>query len=328
MSTAKDSAPPGLEGLVDLACRSGVDVRPTMLRVLTDFYVPKPSHSQPETAQFLELALRLVDVVDPATRGVVAARLVGYPDTPAVLLQRLVDLKAIPHLPELSSAPATTQRPQATQSNAAAAKALPAVSAPPLAPAAPAAASASLADRFMVAAPADRAQMLRQLGAGRQVSRHASRPDAGQIATRLEAAALERNTAEFASVLERSLFVSRDNASRMVADKSGEPLIIVGKAIGMTAGAMQRVLLFLNPAIGSSVQQVYRLSDLFHEVSAGACEALLDAFRGNALPQRPPHQPVYWDDERQRARAAATTAPRTAGRRTEPLSDRLRNSGR
>ena len=30
-----------LDGLVDLACRDGVDIRPTLLRVLTDLYVQK-----------------------------------------------------------------------------------------------------------------------------------------------------------------------------------------------------------------------------------------------------------------------------------------------
>ena len=39
---------PHLDGLVDLACRDGVDIRPTLLRVLTDLYVQKRSHSADE----------------------------------------------------------------------------------------------------------------------------------------------------------------------------------------------------------------------------------------------------------------------------------------
>ena len=34
---------PNLNGLVELANRDGVDVRPTLLRVMTDLYVQKPS---------------------------------------------------------------------------------------------------------------------------------------------------------------------------------------------------------------------------------------------------------------------------------------------
>ena len=45
----KFSAYPPLDGLVDLACRDGVDIRPTLLRVLTDLYVQKPTHSASST---------------------------------------------------------------------------------------------------------------------------------------------------------------------------------------------------------------------------------------------------------------------------------------
>ena len=36
---------PKLEGLDSLARRDGVDIRPTLIRVLTDLYLQKPSHS-------------------------------------------------------------------------------------------------------------------------------------------------------------------------------------------------------------------------------------------------------------------------------------------
>ena len=36
---------PKLEGLDSLARRDGVDIRPTLLRVLTDLYVQKPAHT-------------------------------------------------------------------------------------------------------------------------------------------------------------------------------------------------------------------------------------------------------------------------------------------
>ncbi|MEI9803915.1 MAG: hypothetical protein WDN48_04915 [Pseudolabrys sp.] len=44
----KSPSHPPLDGLLDLACRDGVEIRPTLLRVLTDLYVQKPTHSAAE----------------------------------------------------------------------------------------------------------------------------------------------------------------------------------------------------------------------------------------------------------------------------------------
>src|SRR5450756_1909727 len=72
---AKSSAYPPLDSLVDLACRDGVDIRPTLLRVLTDLYVQKPAHSAEEETQYVELARGLIDAVDAATLAIAARRL-------------------------------------------------------------------------------------------------------------------------------------------------------------------------------------------------------------------------------------------------------------
>src|SRR6202022_1635813 len=80
---------PGLDGLLTLSRREGVDIRPTLLRVLTDLYVQADAHSANEARQFVELASRLIDEVDDATRAVVRARLAIYPGTPAEVLRRL-----------------------------------------------------------------------------------------------------------------------------------------------------------------------------------------------------------------------------------------------
>ncbi len=75
----KSSAYPPLDGLVDLACRDGVDIRPTLLRVLTDLYVQKTTHSADEEIQYVELALGLIDAVDAPTCAAVAASLSCLP---------------------------------------------------------------------------------------------------------------------------------------------------------------------------------------------------------------------------------------------------------
>ena len=72
---------PGFDGLMTLSRREGVDIRPTLLRVLTDLYVQASAHSDDEERQFVELTSRLIDEVDDATRAVVRARLAIYPGT-------------------------------------------------------------------------------------------------------------------------------------------------------------------------------------------------------------------------------------------------------
>jgi hypothetical protein len=69
---------PRFDGLMDLAKREGVDIRPTLLRVLTDLYVQAPLHSDGEERQYLELAARLIPEVEDATRAAVRGRLMIY----------------------------------------------------------------------------------------------------------------------------------------------------------------------------------------------------------------------------------------------------------
>ena len=79
---------PGFDGLMTLSRREGVDIRPTLLRVLTDLYVQASAHSDDEARQFVELTSRLIDQVDDATRAAVRARLAIYPGTPAEVLKQ------------------------------------------------------------------------------------------------------------------------------------------------------------------------------------------------------------------------------------------------
>src|ERR1700710_321717 len=80
---------PGFDGLMTLSRREGVDIRPTLLRVLTDLYVQTSVHSGDEERQFVELTSRLIDQVDDATRAVVRGRLSVYPNTPSEIREKL-----------------------------------------------------------------------------------------------------------------------------------------------------------------------------------------------------------------------------------------------
>ncbi len=78
-----------LEGLIDLDPRGGVDMRPTLLRVLTDLYLQKPAHSADDERYYTELALRLIDATDVEARAALAARLARYPAAPREVILRL-----------------------------------------------------------------------------------------------------------------------------------------------------------------------------------------------------------------------------------------------
>src|SRR5205085_6843379 len=78
-----------LEGLDSLARRDGVDIRPTLIRVLTDLYVQKPAHSSEEERHYTELALRLIESVDLATRATIAKKLGAYTAAPHAVVRRL-----------------------------------------------------------------------------------------------------------------------------------------------------------------------------------------------------------------------------------------------
>lgn len=80
---------PGFDGLMQLSRREGVDIRPTLLRVLTDLYTISEAHSMEEERQFIELTKRLIDQVDGTTLTAVRARLKTYSATPAEIRDKL-----------------------------------------------------------------------------------------------------------------------------------------------------------------------------------------------------------------------------------------------
>lgn len=296
---AKSSSHPKLDGLFDLACRSGVDIRPTLLRVLTDLYVQKPTHHADEEAQYVELAQRLIESADAVTRATVATRLAGYPGAPTKILQKLEDLIGYAVTP-------TVAEPM------------------PVTPATP---ENDLVELFFQSTGADRRLILINLDAvGSQ--RRVPAPPASDACKLLEAAALTRNTGELARILQRTLSIKPDLAERIVSDASGEPIVVAAKVLGMPAAMLQRVLLFVNPAIGQSVQRVYELAKLYDEISARSAAAMIDIWRGTTVHRRPAHQPVYYDNDRAGARAATTPSHARTTPRSDSLAARFKSSGR
>ena len=288
------SAYPPLDGLLDLACRDGVDIRPTLLRVLTDLYVQKPTHSPDEETQYVELALGLIETVDEPTRAAVIARLSGYPAAPAAILDRLAGTAA-PEIP----VPAKAE-------------------------------TVDLVDLFFAAEGEERRLILANLEASAGTpdrNRHLP-PASSEVIRRLEAAALQRNPGEFSRMLERALGISRALAERITRDGSGEPVVIVAKALGMKAAVLQRILLFLNPAVGESIERVYDLANLFDELTPVAAERMLAIWRKPRQQSRSVHEPVHWDDEQRSARSLTTPTQHRAARGRDGQRSRVKTSGR
>jgi hypothetical protein len=274
----KSSAYPPFDGLVDLACRDGVDIRPTLLRVLTDLYVQKPTHSADEEIQYVELALGLIDTVDAPTRATVAATLAAYRNAPAAILARLGGRSAQP----ATQAPAKTVTKPTPRND--------------------------LVELFFTASAEERRLILTNLDVVAEPAAHRPPPAASEMIRRLENAALQRNSGEFSRMLERGLGISRELAERITRDPAGEPIVVAARALGMTAAVLQRILLFLDPAVGQSVARVLGLARLFDELRPAAVERMLAIWRQSNARTQAMHAPMHWDEERRDARSLSTPA--------------------
>lgn len=285
-----------------LAKREGVDIRPTLLRVLTDLYVQAPGHSAEEQQHYVELASRLIGQVDDATRAVVRARLAIYPDTP-------VEIRELLHLAKPVALPEAMMNPEGLQQGAAQSEAATTdrqaakLSMQPND-------AAAIDEMFTRAAPAERIQILRNLeGSPLRAAARIEPRRAGRAVAVLERAAFAGDQPLFAVELADALLLPTSIGERLVADGSGEPLACAAKTLAMPGEIFQRVLLFLKPEWSSSVISVLRLARLYDSLSEHAALIMLSVWRGSSVAQtKAKYRPALYDDERRRARPAAPVA--------------------
>jgi hypothetical protein len=83
------------------------------------------------------------------------------------------------------------------------------------------------------------------------------------------------------------------------------------RTLDMPSPVFQRVLLFLKPEFGTSVNTVYRLSRLYDRLSERSALIMLAAWRGSTMAvTRAKYRATLYDEERHRARATpAQTRP-------------------
>ncbi len=276
-----------LQAFTEIGLGGGVDMRPTLLRVLTDLYVQKLAHTPDEDRHYTELALRLLESVDVPTRVAVATRLAHHLSPPAPVIQKLAA-----DLPEVAAPLRALAPSQPRIANTKTKTTLITVS--DWAP-----------DRSKPAKPhgkmdIDLAGELNELffGAGAQERRlillnlHVVAPASAvhsgvihdpAVGRRLEASVLARKREDFARELARALGIAREQARRIAGDELGEPVVVAAKALGVSRDQLHRILLFINTAIGHSVERVLALATLYDEMHVQAALDLVEVWQALAI---------------------------------------------
>jgi hypothetical protein len=361
----------GFEGLIDLD-RRGVDIRPTLLRVLTDQYLHRRVHTPDEERQYTELTLRLLAETDVPARAAVATRLAAHANAPRAIILRLArDVLTVAE-PVLRSSPQLTQSDldaiardrgptyaaiiagrassQATPQSASrpvappaarssqAQRATPPRQAPPAAPARtdgrtevsaavetntpdpkadmhvemkPEVEAKELYGLFFAADSLERRLILISLEFLPTAA--PTLPAAMQQADvwRFESSALQHKTEAVLRELERALGISRRTALRIVEDDSGEPIVAAAKAMELPADVLQRILLFMNPRVGQSVDRVYELAGLYADITVDAARRLIGIWRDADPPDmRIAKHAALWQDAVEQARTALSDITR------------------
>jgi uncharacterized protein (DUF2336 family) len=325
-----------LDGLTDIGLRGGVDMRPTLLRVLTDLYVQKLTHTADEERHYTELALRLLETVDVPTRAAVAARLAHHLSPPLRVIERLAA-----DLPAVASPLRSKPLPQAPGTDTGAVESFPIT---PIAEAVlddaedqpgpegeasrtmPGNIGSDVADElnelFFAANANERRLILLNLDiVTSRAGGRAGMSSDSTVGRRLEAAALARKREDFVHELARSLLISREQARRIARDESGEPIVVAAKALNVPRDLLYRILLFVNTAVGHSVERVHALAELYDEISAQAAQDLvgiwqaLDVTKADRAASM--HRPVLSDDDSGARPAPDIVRAPSAARRSE-----------
>ncbi|MFX4454733.1 hypothetical protein ABTA67_19860, partial [Acinetobacter baumannii] len=87
----------------------------------------------------------------------------------------------------------------------------------------------------------------------------------------------------FALELGEALILPSRIAAQVVSDPGGEPLACAMRALVTPSPVFQRILLFLNPEFGTSVEKVYRISRMFDRLTERSALVMIAAWRGSTM---------------------------------------------
>lgn len=305
-----------LDGIADLGIRSGSDMRPTLLRILTDLYVQKLRHTREEEHHYTELALRLLEGVDVAARAAVAGKLAHHLSPPLAVLQHLsrdvaevaAPLRSHPLLQPPAPAQATALQPPPTHEPESETDNGAPDAVEPLADVVPAvdpSIAGKLNEMFFAADANERRLILLNLDIVAPLPGDIGLARDPLLGQRLEAAALARRREDFVQHLVRALRIPRAQARRIVHDHLGEPVVVAAKALDVPRDAHYRILLFVNSAVGHSVERVHALAALYDEISRQAAEGMVAIWQALHSTERAAakYQPATWSEAHVRGRA-------------------------
>ncbi len=129
---------------------------------------------------------------------------------------------------------------------------------------------------------------------------------------RLESHVLQQATEAVVRELGHALDITRTQARRIVNDQLGEPIVVAAKALNVPTDALQRMLLFMNPRVGQSVDRVYQLAELYDEISVDAARRMTAIWRNaeRAEGKSGPHESLAWRTAAEHARQALSEISR------------------
>jgi hypothetical protein len=93
---------------------------------------------------------------------------------------------------------------------------------------------------------------------------------------------LDGRIGEFTCEFEELVDIPRSLCERILDDLSGEPMVVAAKAAGMPIAILQRILLLDDPAASHSVERVYDLTELYHDLAGRTARDLLVQWRTQA----------------------------------------------
>lgn len=91
-------------------------------------------------------------------------------------------------------------------------------------------------------------------------------------------AAKAKSADALATLMERALGVTPENAARIVGDDTGQSLAVVARALGLSFAILSRVLFRLHPA-GRSAGEMARLAEMFDELPLASAQHLVASWR-------------------------------------------------
>jgi len=345
------SSLPSVQRLIGLARSNGIDVRPTLLRVLVDQFVIDSHHPAAEVTRFGELVLNLLPKASEADRVIVADKLASHRQTPTAVARRLAadvgvvarpvllhsralsddDLFLAVRSGDLLKALAVAEREDIGLAalvaleemdepviRAALAARVGRVAAP--ARTSPGSGPADIGRRFLSGSTSQRESIVAELAISPTTLPPGTGPRAADLGQGLEVAALSRRAHALAEAVARAFALEPSLASRIAGDPGGEPLVVCARALDLGPQATTRILLFAHEAIGTSVERIYALAALYEAMPRVAAVTILRSWQAAAGQEgvaRPPrHQTVYAADasERVGARQAASTSGRAVPR--------------